>query len=227
MKTLRSSLTYSNVVSTICLFLLLGGGAAFAASELAKNSVGTEQIRKGAVTPSKLSATAKRVTLGLPGQEGAIGPRGKAGPAGPQGKEGPVGPPGKEGPTGTAPGAISFEAKTTATYTVVRTLNGVKLEGLCDPSDVSIRLEAGNGTTNTLDVFGTSNHFEATSEEVIPIDTRNASGWAVHGVSGPHQVDVDVITRNSAVSKAFGRLDLHLDADSCILRGMYISSTVG
>lgn len=51
-------LTYSNVISTLCLFLLLGGGTAFAASHLGKNSVGTAQLKKNAVTAAKLKAGA-------------------------------------------------------------------------------------------------------------------------------------------------------------------------
>ena len=42
---LRGKLTYANVVSTLCLFLLLGGGA-YAATHLKKNSVGTGQNKK-------------------------------------------------------------------------------------------------------------------------------------------------------------------------------------
>ncbi len=54
MKTIRSKLTYANVMSTIAVFLLLGGGAAFAASKLGKNSVGTKQIKNNAVTAAKI-----------------------------------------------------------------------------------------------------------------------------------------------------------------------------
>lgn len=54
MKRLDSRLTYANVVATICLFLLVGGGAAFAASKLAKNSVGNKQLKKNAVTTAKI-----------------------------------------------------------------------------------------------------------------------------------------------------------------------------
>ena len=46
-------LTYANVVSTLCLFLLLGGGA-YAATKLPKNSVGTGQLKKNAVTGAKV-----------------------------------------------------------------------------------------------------------------------------------------------------------------------------
>lgn len=58
MKQIRKRLTYANVVSSICLFLLLGGGAAFAASKLAKNTVGANQIKKNAVTATKLKNSA-------------------------------------------------------------------------------------------------------------------------------------------------------------------------
>jgi hypothetical protein len=50
--------TYANVVSTLCLFLLLGGASALAATQLAKNSVGTKQIKKNAVTAAKIKNAA-------------------------------------------------------------------------------------------------------------------------------------------------------------------------
>ncbi|HEX4751531.1 MAG TPA: hypothetical protein VH268_01440, partial [Solirubrobacterales bacterium] len=80
MKRLRAKLTYPNVISTLCLILLIGGGTAYAASgALPKNSVGPKQIRKGAVTPVKLSRAAKK-TL--------IGPQGPTGPQGLKGDQG-------------------------------------------------------------------------------------------------------------------------------------------
>jgi hypothetical protein len=51
---IRPHLNYSNVVSTICLFILLGGGA-YAAVKLPKNSVGTKQLKKNAVKGSKVA----------------------------------------------------------------------------------------------------------------------------------------------------------------------------
>jgi hypothetical protein len=64
---LRRHLTYANVISTLCLFLVLGGGAAFAATKLAKSSVGTEQLKGEAVTKGKLapnSVNSKKVVDG-------------------------------------------------------------------------------------------------------------------------------------------------------------------
>jgi hypothetical protein len=50
LRRLRPRLTYANVVSTLCLFVLLGGTA----WAVAANSVGTKQLKDGAVTTPKL-----------------------------------------------------------------------------------------------------------------------------------------------------------------------------
>ncbi|HEX4307987.1 MAG TPA: hypothetical protein VHZ54_18270 [Solirubrobacterales bacterium] len=91
LKKIGSKVTYANVVSTLCLFLVLGGGAAYAASHLPKNSVGAKQIRKGAVGPSKLSAAAVATLAGSKGPRGATGATGPQGPAGAPGAPGAVG----------------------------------------------------------------------------------------------------------------------------------------
>jgi hypothetical protein len=54
---LSPRLTYANVVATLALFVALGGGA-YAAFRLPKNSVGTKQIKNGAVTNKKLGKNA-------------------------------------------------------------------------------------------------------------------------------------------------------------------------
>lgn len=55
MKRLQRRLSYSNIVATLALFVALGG-ASYAAVRLPENSVGTAQIRNGAVSRSKLKA---------------------------------------------------------------------------------------------------------------------------------------------------------------------------
>ena len=55
MKQIRKRLTYANVMSSIAVFLVIGGGAAFAATQLPKNSVGPKQLKKSAVKTSKIS----------------------------------------------------------------------------------------------------------------------------------------------------------------------------
>jgi hypothetical protein len=53
LKQLRTRLTYANVMSSIAVFLVLGGATALAAG-LAKNSVCTKQLKKNAVTGVKV-----------------------------------------------------------------------------------------------------------------------------------------------------------------------------
>ncbi len=87
MHRIRGSLTYSNVMVTLLALLVLGGGTAYAASHLGKESVGARQLKKGAVTPAKLS---KATTATLTGAKGATGPQGAQGPQGTPGPSGIV-----------------------------------------------------------------------------------------------------------------------------------------
>ncbi len=52
----RPKLTYANVIATIALFVALGGAAV--AAGLPKNSVGTNQLKRGAVSAAKLKRAA-------------------------------------------------------------------------------------------------------------------------------------------------------------------------
>lgn len=63
MKRIRQHLTYANVVSSLALFLVLSGGAAYAAKkigshELRGGSVTTAKIKRNAITRSKIKAAA-------------------------------------------------------------------------------------------------------------------------------------------------------------------------
>lgn len=58
MRLVRKRLTYANVVSSIALFIALGGATAFATGQLAPKSVGARQLRPGAVTADKLRRSA-------------------------------------------------------------------------------------------------------------------------------------------------------------------------
>lgn len=108
MKRLRPKPTYANVVSTLCLFLLLAGGTAFAAAEiLPKGSVGTKQLKNGAVTGKKVKPGSLTASDFAPKQlpEGSRGPAGPAGPAGAKGEKGEKG---EKGAAGTS-AALAIE----------------------------------------------------------------------------------------------------------------------
>ena len=51
MQSIRARLTYANVMSSLAVFLILGGGAAIAAKS---KRIGTNQIKAGAITTGKL-----------------------------------------------------------------------------------------------------------------------------------------------------------------------------
>jgi hypothetical protein len=78
MKRLRSKFTYANVMATIAVFIALGG-ASYAATQLPRNSVGAKQLKKGAVTPTKLSSRAIASLTGEAGPKGDTGTRGTQG----------------------------------------------------------------------------------------------------------------------------------------------------
>jgi hypothetical protein len=88
-----------HAIAYVALFLTLGGGSAYAAFSLPKGSVGTKQIRNGAVTLGKISGSAKTA---LQGQRGPRGPQGSTGPQGP-------------GALAIADGAVPATAKTELT----------------------------------------------------------------------------------------------------------------
>ena len=105
-----------HLVGYLALFVALGG-TSYAVARLPADSVGTAQLRNGAVTGVKVhdhSLTASdlargTITAGVRGRTGpkgdtgatgANGPAGAGGPAGPRGDTGATGPVGPAGPTG-------------------------------------------------------------------------------------------------------------------------------
>lgn len=72
MKQIRKRITYANVMSSIAVFLVLGGGAAYAAkkigsNEIKGNSITTGKIKKEAITASKIkknSVTTAKIANG-------------------------------------------------------------------------------------------------------------------------------------------------------------------
>lgn len=119
-----AGLSYANVMSTLAIFVALGG-VSWAAIKLPRSSVGTAQLKANAVTSAKVKngtlvagdfkAGVLSGTIGLQGEPGLQGPpgaRGQSGQPGVQGspgmngqdgKDGAKGETGPPGPPGTAP----------------------------------------------------------------------------------------------------------------------------
>jgi len=87
---LRRHLSYANVMVTLLAFVVLCGGTAFAVDRLGKDSVGTRQLKKNAVTGAKVrdgSLRAKDIKdlkrfVAKPPRQNNSGPVGPPGPAG-------------------------------------------------------------------------------------------------------------------------------------------------
>ena len=141
---IRPHLTYANVVSTLCLFVVLGGSAvALDVVPFARNAGEVDGLSASS-TPKKnqllaLSKSRKLPRSVLPsGLTGPPGPAGERGPQGEHGPEGPVGLPGGQGPpgppgdkceTGTSGTALGFaRVRSDGTLDVARSLNVVASE---------------------------------------------------------------------------------------------------
>jgi hypothetical protein len=108
MESIRGKLSFANVMSMVAVMIALGG-TSYAAT-LARNSVGSPQIKPKAVKSSDLgdsAVTSAKVKNGaLLAQDFALGqiptgPRGATGATGPTGATGAQGPIGQTGPPGT------------------------------------------------------------------------------------------------------------------------------
>lgn len=88
MNVVQKHVTYANVVATLALFVALGGSA-YAAIKLPANSVGTPQLRDGAVVSSKV-ANGSLLAADFKAGQLPAGPVGPAGPIGPAGTPGGV-----------------------------------------------------------------------------------------------------------------------------------------
>jgi len=81
LRAVAARFTYANVTSTLALFLVLGGGTAYAAAKLGPNSVGTVNLKDNAVTSAKVLDGSLLGTDFKAGQL-PVGPQGPPGPAG-------------------------------------------------------------------------------------------------------------------------------------------------
>ena len=155
-KRISTHVTYANVMATIAVFMVLGGGA-YAASKLPKNSVGTAQIKNKAVTKAKL---AKGVAV--------AGPKGDKGDTGSQGPAGPKGDQGAKGDSGTN----GTNAATTAVYrrgTPVSVAHGDTDTATATCNQGEKMIGGGGGWINII------------SEDIIGSDTLGYNGPATSG----------------------------------------------
>jgi hypothetical protein len=166
MKRLSGKLSYANVISTLCLVLLVGGGTAYAATEmLPKNSVGTKQLAKEAVTPAKLSKASKATLKGPAGAQGATGATGATGAQGPKGDTGLTG----------AAGSAKAWAEISSTGVVERSSPGLTVKHVSAGEDC---VNPGNGFNNTNSVaVATINNSDPATISKFTMDISNTDDF--------------------------------------------------
>jgi hypothetical protein len=134
------------VIACLALLVALSGTGMAAATQLGRNTVGTPQLRDGAVTNAKLRNnavnSAKVAARSLlrsdfaPGQlpAGPVGPQGPAGPAGATGAAGPAGPAGVIGAitVRTASGPVDGGGAENGAY------NSARVTAMCQGNERAI-----------------------------------------------------------------------------------------
>jgi hypothetical protein len=172
------------VISVIALFVALGG-TSYAVTQLPRNSVGTEQLSKNAVTSQKIKdgtiATADLAAAtraALTGATGATGATGPAGPTGPAGATGPMGAP------GTASGfaaKTSTDALSTSFQTVLSLSQSPTRSGtitVAQRSRLAITASvtgygAGNGAIGTF----TCRPKASSGGQDVPLEATTVNAW--------------------------------------------------
>lgn len=180
MSRIRGNATYANVMSTLALFVALGG-VSYAAVRLPAGSVGTKQLRDGSVTPAKLSRSA------VTSLRGKQGPRGTQGPQGTPGLQGPAGAAGPAGMSGLDLRWFKHTAE------LNRASNMQTVDIRCDPGWVPVSGGWGLGAIGLGDeVIGST----PTLPGIGPTggDNGNFSGWSTtfSPAPGPGTLTVDV-----------------------------------
>jgi hypothetical protein len=182
MKSVRKRLTYANVMSSIAVFLVLGGATAFAASTLGKNTVGAKQLKKGAVTLAKINTAAKSA---LQGATGPAGPKGATGPAGPKGDKGDRGEKGERGEAGPFPTVLAGGKSETGIFYSVETTgagdNGYVAASISFPFPLAAPPTThylATGATPTPECPGTAQEPKAAPGNFCAYEFENGTGNA-------------------------------------------------
>lgn len=193
MKSHFSRLSYANVMSTLGVFLALGG-VSYAAVALPKNSVGAKQLKKGGVSSLKVKdgslltkdfkLSERNLLNGAPGARGATGAAGAPGADGPRGiqgsqgtpgtngsggSQGPQGPQGPAGPVAAASVSSTANFQPGGTLVTVASLTGTGGSGAITLSQTA-RLYI-NGTVALLNGSSTTHEIRC-----IPVYSLQGSG---------------------------------------------------
>jgi hypothetical protein len=231
-KRLQSRLTYANVMSTLAVFIALGGGAYAATTIPGPGGVihGCYKDRGGnlrlVAADRKCARHEASIAFSEQGPRGPMGPRGAAGKTvrgnpGATGSPGAIGETGPNGGTGPAgPGASSFTttvSEGSGPATLATPEPGLTVTGEClSGNEVALRIATTGSGALTVTGTQTKNHALGTVED---------AGVKAVEVQTPIEAAFDVIANDHPGGK-FTRIDVDgLFASTCHFVGMVIPST--
>jgi hypothetical protein len=208
------------VVACVALVIAMGG-TSYAAFSLPKNSVGTAQLRNGAITQQKIAKGTLRELGGARGPAGAPGRAGATGQTGQAGTEGAAGATGPQGPTsGTSAGSVET-ISSTGGFTPFGTSGTVTLSA---PGKVLVEISgtyiiecsASGPCSSTVSAFldgtavpGAHENLNATASDE-GFENIAVSGIAINVPPGTHTVQLE--TKLSADVSSTNSENLHLTA---------------
>ena len=168
MRWIRTHVTSAHVIAMLALFVAMGG-TGYAALKLPKNSVGSKQIRKNAVTGSKVKNGSLRAGDFAAGSL-PVGPKGDKGDKGDEGDKGSTG---ATGATGTF-GSVTVQYEIAPTGLAVNTSQSYDV--LCADGQIAIGGGARGDTTDSEYTIVTSSRPLRTGGG-FPVDDQNFNGW--------------------------------------------------
>ena len=182
---IRGHLSFANVTSLMALVFAMGGTGY--ALTLPKNSVGSKQLRKNAVTSAKVKNRTLRASdfalgqlpSGPPGAPGAPGATGLAGPAGAKGEQGVQGVPGVVGAVTVQRSDFGLTDGTTAGASVTCPTGTIAIGG---GSSITPTTSDGHPTISRPDRTG-----------VTPDDGETFEGWRVQYRNPSGGVDASTV----------------------------------
>ena len=209
MSKLRPHLTYANVVSSVCLFIVLGGSAYAATVITGKN------VQNGSLTGKDVknkSLTRKDFRGSVPGPKGDTGPRGATGATGATGASGLNG---ERGPAG--PGAIKLDYSETAQApafdpvvksTLLFSREGLSITAVCtdtgvtgaDDTEIALKFEAsGAGATANAawtDEISSAPNTTETRQDGVANGTLTVSDFIQHNAFGFRRLEGQAVLRS-------------------------------
>ena len=171
----RSRFTSAHVIAMLALMVALGG-TGYAALKLPKNSVGSKQIKTGAVGSSEVKNRSLKAGDFKKGQI----PKGPKGAQGPQGIQGLTGLPGQDGPTGPTGPTGTFTGVTVQFTQGPELADGAEesVDAFCPAGDEAVGGGVRGDLTNSEEVnVGSSRPVISSSSTGAPADDGTFTGW--------------------------------------------------